>query len=53
MHMDIQNGDSGHVRHVLYEDIRIEYTKYETEPILQESDDMEYEPKKEPHMPIS
>ena len=51
MHMDIQNGDSGHVRHVLYEDIRIEYTKYETEPILQESDDMEYEPKKEPHMP--
>ncbi len=51
MHMDIQNGDGGHVHHVLYEDIRIEYTKYETEPILQESDEMEYEPKPETHMP--
>ncbi len=51
MHMDIQNGDSGYVHDVLYEDIRIEYTKYETEPILQESDEMEYMPASQTHMP--
>lgn len=51
MHMDIQNGDSGHVHDVLYEDIRIEYSKYETEPILQEDDAHEYTPKPQTHMP--
>ena len=36
---------------VLYDDIRIEYSKYETEPILQEGDDIPYTPKPETHMP--
>lgn len=50
-HMDIQNGDRGHVYDVLYENIRVEYSKYETEPVYQQNDAMQYAPGPTPHMP--
>lgn len=51
IHMDIQNGDRGDVHDILYDNIRVEYSRYEVEPIYQATDDMEYLPKEEPNMP--
>lgn len=50
-HMDVQNGDRGHVHDILFEDIRLEYSKHEPEPIYQWGDDAEYQPTKPYHMP--
>jgi len=49
--IDIQNSGYAHVHHVIYENIRVEYSKYCEEPIYQHSDEMIYEPKAETHIP--
>ncbi len=45
--MDIQNGDRANVHNVSYEDIRVEYSKYEKRGKIQENDDQKYEPRTE------
>ena len=52
MALDIQNSGYAHVRQVLFENIRVEYSKYCEEPIYQQSIDMVYKPKPETHMPF-
>ncbi|MBP5273864.1 MAG: hypothetical protein ILO36_02875, partial [Abditibacteriota bacterium] len=42
--MRIQSGDRAYIHNVLYEDIRVEYSKYDLPSVFQESDGMEYEP---------
>ena len=48
--MDINNGDRADVHDVLYENINIEYSKYWTEGMIQESDEQQYSSGKEPHI---
>ncbi|NLO82195.1 MAG: hypothetical protein GX094_03925 [Clostridiales bacterium] len=52
MAMDIQNGDRADVHDVLFEDIRVEYSKYTLPCVYQESDEMEYPPVTSTHMPL-
>ncbi len=40
---DIQNGDYAEVHDILFEDIRVEYNSFDTEEIMQTSEDMKYE----------
>jgi len=43
--LDIQQCDYAHVHDVIFEDINVEYSKYDELPVYQESDDMVYVPK--------
>ncbi len=45
VNMDIQNGDRAHVHDIVYENLNIEYSRYNLAPVYQNSDDMVYEPK--------
>lgn len=50
--MDLQNGDRAKVHDVIFRNIRVEYSKYALEPILQMSDDMVYAPDtSKPYLP--
>lgn len=49
--LDIQNGDRAYIHDVKYEDINVEYSKYSTGGMIQESDEQKYTPGKEPHIP--
>lgn len=49
--MDIQNSGTACVHDVIFDNIRIEYSKYCDEPIYQQSMDMEYKPVGKTHMP--
>ncbi len=40
--MRLHNCDRAHVHNILYEDIRVEYSKYDESPVYQESDDMKF-----------
>ena len=51
MAMDIQNSGNAHVHDVLFDNIRVEYSKYCDEPVYQQSMDMEYKPRAGTHMP--
>lgn len=51
MAMDIQNGDRANVHALLFEDIRVEYSKYGMPEVYQENDDMEYLWDGTPHVP--
>ena len=46
--MRIQCGDRAHIHNVLYEDIRVEYCKYDRGPVFQHSDDTPYAPEDKP-----
>ena len=46
--MRIHSGASAEIHHVLYENICAEYSKYDTNPVLQETDDQVYTPKETP-----
>lgn len=50
MHMDLQNGDRARVHDLIFDNIRVEYSRYTLEPVYQNSDDMIYEGK-ERYMP--
>lgn len=45
VNMDIQNGDRAYVHDIIYENLNIEYSRYNLMPVYQNSDDMIYEPK--------
>ncbi len=45
--LDIQNGDRANVHNVSYENINVEYSKYENRGKIQENDDQKYEPRNE------
>ena len=47
--MRLHCGDRAYVRNVLYDDIRVEYSKYDRRPVYQETDDMVYAPPEEPN----
>lgn len=47
----IQSGDRAEIHHVTYEDIRIEYSHYDTNPVYQATEDMEYKPSGELYVP--
>ena len=49
--LDFQNGDRASVHDVLFNNIRIEYSKYTLKPVYQHSDDQVYDPGNEPFMP--
>ena len=49
--MDIQNSGNAHVHDVVFDNIRVEYSKYCDEPIYQQSMDMKYNPNPATHMP--
>lgn len=51
MAMDIQNGDRADVHHILFENIRVEYSKYSIPPVYQYSEDMKYPEITTSHMP--
>jgi len=51
MAMDIQNSGNAHAHDVVFDNIRVEYSKYCDEPIYQHSMDMEYKPHGNTHMP--
>lgn len=51
MAMDIQNGDRANVHAVLFEDIRVEYSKYGMPEIYQHTDEMKYMWDGTPHVP--
>ena len=44
--IDIGNGDRAHIHHVLFENIRIEFSKHDVALVFQSSDDMEFVPRK-------
>lgn len=43
MNMDLQNGDRGYVHDLIFDNIRVEYSRYTLEPIYQNSDDHVFE----------
>jgi len=43
--LDLQNGDRANVHNVHYEDIRVEFSKYETRGKIQCEDEQKYEPR--------
>ena len=45
--LDINNGDRANVHNVSYENINVEYSKYENRGKIQENDDQKYEPRNE------
>ena len=45
--MRIQSGDRAVIHDVLYEDIRVEYSKYDTPSVFQHTEDMKYVPLQE------
>ena len=48
--LDIQNGDRANIHDVVYDDIRVEYSKYCTGGLIQETDEHTYQPHKDPHV---
>lgn len=46
--MRIQCGDRAHIHNVLYEDIRVEYSRYDRAPVFQHTDDTPYAPEDKP-----
>ncbi|MBQ6066260.1 MAG: hypothetical protein IJK89_05515 [Clostridia bacterium] len=46
--MRLNCGDRALIRHVLYDDIRVEYSRYNRQPVYQETDGMVYAPPEEP-----
>ncbi|MBQ7720187.1 MAG: hypothetical protein IJT56_06340 [Clostridia bacterium] len=51
--LDIQNGDRASVHELIFDNIRCEYSKYQTEPIYQSTEDMKYEPDtSKPYLPM-
>lgn len=51
INLDIQNGDRASIHDVLFNNIRIEYSKYTLEPIYQHTDEQVYNPSEAPYMP--
>ncbi len=49
--LDVQNSGNAHVHDVVFEDIRIEYSKHCDEPIYQHSMDMEYPQQTKSYLP--
>lgn len=47
----IQSGDRAEIHHVTYEDIRVEYSRYDTNPVYQKTEDMVYRPLGELYTP--
>jgi hypothetical protein len=51
--LDIQNGDRAFVHDLTFDNIRCEYSKYQTQPIYQSSEDMRYAPDtSKPYLPL-
>lgn len=50
MQMDLQNGDRARVHDLIFDNIRVEYSRYTLEPVYQNSDDMVFVPR-EGYMP--
>ena len=46
----IQSGDRAEIHHVIYEDIRVEYSVHDTNPALQQTDDAIYIPDNQPYV---
>ncbi|GGD47362.1 glycosyl hydrolase family 28 protein [Paenibacillus nasutitermitis] len=50
--MDIQNGDRANVTDILFENIRVEYSRHALPPIYQYTEDMTYPAELPPHIPV-